>query len=91
MASLYDGRFGRPVGGRHVQARRELVVARVGIGAALDEQSDGVEGGELADRVAAHRARVPSARQVQQGTTVFSARVQPQEFVHRLEVLGQHD
>ena len=74
-----------------MEACRELVVARVRVGAALDEQSDGVEGGELADRVAAHRTRVPRARQVQQGTAVFAARVQPQEFVHRLGELGRHD
>ena len=71
-----------------MEAGGELVVARVGVGAALDEEADGVEGGELADRVAPHRARVARARQVQQRAPVLAARVQPQEFVHRLLLGG---
>ena len=90
-ASLNDGRLGGSVGGGDVEARGVLVVARVGVCAALDEEADGVEGGELADRVAAHRARVPRARQVQQRAAVLAARVQPQELVHRLRELKRHD
>jgi len=64
-----------------VQSRVQVEVAAVGVGAALDQELDDVDGGEHADGIATHRRAIAGAGQVEWGGPVSTPGPDPEEFV----------
>ncbi|XP_016358873.1 uncharacterized protein LOC107701388 [Sinocyclocheilus anshuiensis] len=72
------------VGRSHMQRAVVVLVAAVHVCAALQQDRSHLEGGELADGVAAHAGGVPVHRQVQRTEAVLPAGLQLQELVDGL-------
>lgn len=82
LQQLFDHRrFRRFIERRHVQGPVLLGVPGLGIRPALQQHPHGVDGRELADRVAAHAGALFGAGQMQRGAGVPAPRVQLEKVV----------